>query len=265
MAEKRFCRYQTVQVLWWLATFAMLILLVNLPAQAQVMDLQVPAAEGLRVRNTGWAHLTDRLEFLLFALDVVLTFLITAAIAYHPAARQSRRSLDELRLPKMLFVYGLIGLTVGFLVIHHGYLIGFVIFGIGGLLRFRTSGESPLETMRMILVTVMGLCVGLDVPGMALMVTAVAWGVFYFLGQKHYHSVEIKLVDEKHADRDRAAIRALIEAAGAEVLSENRVRFKQTVEYLISVPRADGIRELEAALKTERETKKSAIADWHVS
>lgn len=248
-----------------LAAAALVVVATAMPGLAQTLELAIPGAEDVAIHDTGWGQFRDREELVLFALDVLLTLGITAAIAYHPCLRTERRSVADFRLPRTLFVYGLIGMTVGFLVVHHGYLIGFVIFGIGGLLRFRSSGETPLETMQMILVTVMGLCVGLEVPAMAIIITGLAWGVFYVLGSTEYHSVEIKLADDKRNERGRAAVRALIEETGATVVTERKARFKSSVEFIVSVQRAAGTGRIEAALAERQAQKGGEIADWHIA
>ena len=76
--------------------------------------------------------------------------------------------------------YALIGMVVGFLVTNHGALIGFVIFGIGGLLRLRTDADTTRDMMRLILVILIGLCVGLDLPVMAVIKTPSALLIMRF-------------------------------------------------------------------------------------
>lgn len=233
-------------------------------AIAQSMTLDMPNAEDVLLHDTGWALLLQTRELLLFLLDFVVTVLLTAAIAYHPMAKASRTSIGDLELPVLLFVYGIIGMTVGFLVIHHGYLIGFVIFGIGGLLRFRTSGESPRETMRMILVTVIGLCVGLDVPPIAIFISAVAWIVLYVLGRTENHSLEIKFTDDRKLLDGISAVREILGRFGAKVVAENRARFKSTVEFVFTVNHDVGIDAISSELEVLRSKKAGPIADWHL-
>ena len=55
----------------------------------------------------------------------------------------------------------LIGMAIGFLVLQHGAIIGFVVFGIGGLLRFRSVLRNATDTVEVILVTLLGLCVAI--------------------------------------------------------------------------------------------------------
>ncbi len=149
-------------------SFLLASLWIATPLAAQV-DPSGMLAENLKVTGKGWGQLTDLEEMGQFLLGLIEVTVMTAAIAYHPATRTDRRKLAEYQVPGTLFVYALIGMVVGFLVMNHGAIIGFVIFGIGGLLRFRTDVDKMSDTMRLILVTLVGLCVGLDLPVMALM------------------------------------------------------------------------------------------------
>ena len=234
-------------------------------AIAQTVGLDLPSGEDLLIHDTGWGLLLNPTEIIVFVLDVIVTLLLTAAIAYHPIIRADRNNIRDLDLPVSLFVYGMIGMVVGFLVIHHGYLIGFVIFGIGGLLRFRSSGESPRETVRMILVTVIGLCVGLDVPPMAVLITAVAWTIFYVFGRMAHHSVELKFVDAKRSEEGIRQVKDLLTRFGARVVKVNRGRFKASAEIVFTIHRELGLRAIAEELNTVKNPKHGPVADWYMT
>ncbi|WP_084353622.1 hypothetical protein [Primorskyibacter flagellatus] len=92
----------------------------------------------IEVRGRGWDQLRNPDELLEFALALVETTVLAAGIAFHPVNLATRRTRADFDAPRDLFVYALIGMIVGFLIMHHGYLIGFVLFGLGGLLRFKS-------------------------------------------------------------------------------------------------------------------------------
>ncbi|NJM34915.1 MAG: multidrug transporter AcrB, partial [Rhodomicrobium sp.] len=60
-------------------------------------------------------------------------------------------------------IYWTIGITT--------VLVGFVIFGLGGLMRFRTETSSTRDTSRLIIVTLIGLICGLNLPHFAVLAT----------------------------------------------------------------------------------------------
>lgn len=61
-----------------------------------------------------------------------------------------------------------------------GAEIALVLFGIGGLIRFRTVFGDPRRTGLMILITILGLCCGMSQYAVALLAFAVIWMVRYF-------------------------------------------------------------------------------------
>ena len=74
---------------------------------------------------------------------------------------------EEAELPKVLIMYALVGAVVGEIVLEYGMVVGFVIFGLGGLMRFRTDAASTRDTGRLIMVTLIGLIAGLNLPHFA--------------------------------------------------------------------------------------------------
>src|SRR5262245_34159804 len=86
----------------------------------------------------GWDRFTDVWFMLDMAVVLVLAVLLGAAIAYHPLSRSKASSIAELEQPKTFIMYALVGALIGLIVPHYP-VMGMVIFGIGGLLRFRTE------------------------------------------------------------------------------------------------------------------------------
>ncbi|HLU47438.1 MAG TPA: hypothetical protein VK116_05115 [Planctomycetota bacterium] len=97
-----------------------------------------------------------------------------AFLGYHPHYRGRVGSLDDIDLPKIAITYTVVGALVGFLVSTNSYL-GLAIFGIGGLMRFRTVLSSAKETGRLILATMIGMIWGVGEWVTALAITAFAW------------------------------------------------------------------------------------------
>ena len=120
----------------------------------------------------------------LFAFDCLIVISIASAIVYHPVRVKARRRVRDLELPRMFLLFGLIGMLIGFLVLQYGAVIGFVVFGIGGLLRFRSTLRTPTDTVEVILVTLIGLCVGLNLQNMAILTGVAMWILIWFFGRK---------------------------------------------------------------------------------
>ena len=97
-------------------------------------------AEGsLAPAALGWGGFTD-LRFMAQSLGVLLlAATLGAIIGFHPATKHTVDNLDEAELAPIFVMYAVIGAVIGEAVREYGTVVGFVVFGIGGLLRFRTA------------------------------------------------------------------------------------------------------------------------------
>lgn len=109
-------------------------------------------------------------EFLAAILGAIA---LGAALAYHPLATR-KASLEDLDQPKIVITYSVVGALVAMVVAHIPEM-GFAIFGIGALMRFRTELGAAKETGRVILSTVLGIACGLGFWMVALVGTVIAW------------------------------------------------------------------------------------------
>lgn len=216
------------------------------------------------LRDQGWRQVTNLPEMLEFLIAVVTAAVLTAAIAYHPVILSERRSREDYQEPRSLFMYALIGLLVGFMVMHHGYLIGFVIFGIGGLMRVKTDTEDIGDTRRLILVTLLGLSVGLNLPVMATIATACACVIIWVLGRKMHVTVEVQFESMKLMRLHMDTLRDLLRERGFDVLAMSKQRFKSTTNYIVVVPGAGGRSNLVREMTSISAAKLHGISDWHV-
>lgn len=234
------------------------------PALAQVATGLEASLPEITVRGRGWGQLLQPRELLDFALALVETSVMTAVIAYHPVLSANRKTRSDFETPRALFVYALIGMVVGFLIMHHGYLIGFVLFGLGGLLRFKTD-DSAGDTMRLILVTLIGLCIGLDLPVIALITTASAFVILYILGGPANFGVDIQFSNKKRPVLDSMqVVRDELQKAGFRTISISRTKFKSTVHYVVTGVNGARRSALEREMSRLAEDKASGISDWHV-
>ena len=195
--------------------------------------------------GNGWAEWNDRQELVAFLIDAVVTLILAALIAHHPIRRRDLPTLQSVALPRLFYLYALIGMAVGFLVVNHGAVIGFVVFGIGALLRFRSNMDDPLDTVEMILVTVLGLCVGMDLPVMAVLIGAVAWIVILMVGRNTHFLLTLRAEDNGQVDRALTLAEAKAKQNAWRILRSTRSHAKPAAEMLVSMPRSVGITEAE--------------------
>ena len=218
----------------------------------------------LNLHGNGWKQITNLKEMADFALALVEITVLTLAVAFHPVSVSMRRSRADFELPRTLFLYAVMGMTVGFLVLHHGYIIGFVIFGIGGLLRFKTDVENPTHTTRLILVTLIGLCVGLDLPVMAAIATISAGLIVQFMSPRAKFALEVRFSEKKSVQQSMDKLSALLNERGFTTLSVAKTKFKPAAEFLVDGARGTRREVLMREVADIQATKLVPIEDWHV-
>lgn len=103
-------------------------------------------------------------------------------IAVHPTNAKSRWTSDVglAEQHKTLPLFATVSVMVAAIVEAYPAM-ALVVFGIGGLLRFRTDMGQPKLTGRALLATIMGLAVGLQLFPLAIMGTAFGWVLIYFI------------------------------------------------------------------------------------
>ncbi|THD82424.1 hypothetical protein E7811_15385 [Aliigemmobacter aestuarii] len=241
-----------------------MVIMTALPGTAAGIDGLTQIDGALQLREQGWQQLQNLPELLEFLVAVLFASALTASIAYHPVVRSERRTADDYQEPRTLFMFGLVGLLIGFMVLHHGYLIGFVIFGLGGLMRFKTDTGDIGDTRRLILVTLISLSVGLNLPVMAAIGTACAWAIIWVLGRQMHVTLQVQFESGKLQRLNMDVLRDLLRERGFQVISANKQKFKSNAEYLLVVEGGPGRNALLREMTSIVSSKLHGITDWHI-
>lgn len=210
----------------------------------------------------GWTGFTNFPFLIHTLLTLVLAAVLGAIIGYHPKHVAAADTLEELEAPKVYILYAVIGAIIGILVIQYNLVIGLVIFGIGGLIRFRTQLRSANLTGRVIFVTLIGLACGLDLPHVGVLATAFAFALVYVMERRVTYRVDINALDRDVFAESAAAYRALLEKHGCRVLSERKNLQKERVSLLVSGPQGIRRNELEALIESGIEGRLKGAVDW---
>lgn len=242
---------------------AILITAVPIMTSAQVPEGSIVLPSDVTISGSGWGQLRDLAEMGNFFLAVLETMVFVSAFAFHPKASAIRQGQRDWMVQASLFLFGFIGMLIGFLVIHHGYLIGFVVFGIGGLFRFRMESSSLLDGALLILVTLIGLSVGLDLPVMALVATLAGWTTLWFVAARKTTVLELKFNDDDNLRSALSSIRQAMAAKGFHVVSVKKTEFKPVVELILSHKDADAVTDIPNVLE-ELKKEEFGIKDWYV-
>lgn len=210
----------------------------------------------------GWRGFLDVAFLGHTLLTLTLAAILGAVVAYHPKHTAAADTLEELEAPKVYILYAVIGAIIGILVVEYDTVVGLVIFGIGGLIRFRTILRSANLTGRVIFVTLIGLTTGLNLPHVAVLATAFAFVLVYILENRVTYRIDVQALAPEFIAESAAAYRALLEQNGCRVLSERKNPIKQRVTILVSGP--VGIRrdELEKKIDAGVESRLKGAVDW---
>ena len=220
-------------------------------------------SQGGDLVGEGWGGFGD-LAFLGKAvLTLSLATVLGAAIAYHPRRYRTVDSLEAADAPKVFVVYAVVGAIIGIMVLEYGLVVGFVIFGIGGLTRFRTDLPAP-DTGRLILITLIGLACGLDLPHLAVLAAAFGFVLFSLLDARATFHIAVKGLERDVVGQAAEAYRGVLERAGCRVLSERKSFAKEQVSFIFRAPYRLQRDRLARRLEAEVAEGLRGVVDWEV-
>jgi len=215
-------------------------------------------------QHEGWDGFTD-VAFLVNAfLTLVLAAVLGTLIGYHPRHLRTADTLEKIDAPKAYTIYAVIGAIIGIMVLKYGLVIGLVVFGIGGLIRFRTDLRAAMLTGEVILVTLIGLSCGLDLPHVAVLTTAFSFLLIYFIDARVTYRVEVKGLPDDRFVEAAAAYRQLLESRRCRVVNEKKNPAKQRVVLLFQSPHDVGRHQLEDDFDSRIEPALRGTVDWEV-
>jgi hypothetical protein len=174
----------------------------------------------------GWAAFGDRELYLRFATILIAATVSSALLAYHPVYRRRAISLADIDLRKTLIIYGIVGALIA-VICTVSPSMAFVIFGIGGLMRFRTDVGASKDTGHTIMATLIGLCWGLGLELVAVLATLFFWALIFALERSPPAELTVGGVSLLDMGRAADAYRAAIARAGGRVLGHAK-DFKRT-------------------------------------
>tara|TARA_R110002073_G_scaffold74100_8_gene181297 strand:+ start:3070 stop:3843 length:774 start_codon:yes stop_codon:yes gene_type:complete len=243
-----------------LATAALLCVPSLAMAQGGFDNPDDAVRSGVEALSEGWSNLGEPWMLLDMCIVLLMSLLLGAVIAYHPSTRRRLSTLAEFEQPKTFLMYSMVAAVVA-LIVKVQPAMAFVIFGIGGLLRFRTMVGEAKDTGRVILVTVVGLCCGLKIFIVALPATVIGWLVIYFLEKQVAGIILIAGVAEDSMREATITYRKLIVRAGCTIIGEQTKFVKRQFAFVVKVPNDFSREDLQAGFN-EIEERLRGKADW---
>lgn len=212
----------------------------------------------------GWSGFLDWPVMLECLGALLLATALGALIAFHPMTRGTVDTLEEAELPKVYIMYAVVGAVIGLAVLEFGTVVGFVVFGLGGLMRFRTDTASARDTGRLILVTLLGLISGLNLPHFAVISAVFAFVLIAIFDRHPICRLEVKEMPKERVAQSAEAYRSTLVKAGCKIVSEKKSFAKQRVEFVFRTSRSLTRERLHADLALLIPPDLKGEVDWEV-
>lgn len=190
---------------------------------------------------------------------LALAIFLAALIAYHPALRGRASTLEEIEQPKTFIMYSMVGALIAIIVKVQPNM-ALVVFGIGGLLRFRTEVGQAKDTGRVILVTVIGLCCGLELYVVAVLATVLGWLLIFALDSRKVESLVIQGLEKDAVQPASEAHLAALRELGCTIIGEEKRVKKGCVSFLYRPPRGLGRHQVERRIAEIPETQRGTVS-----
>jgi hypothetical protein len=181
-------------------------------------------------------------------------------LGYHPHYRGRVGNLDELDLPKIFITYTVIGALVAVIVQQNPYM-GAAVFGLGGLMRFRTLLSSAKETGRLIFATMIGIAWGVGAWPMALAMTSLAWILVFILDWSVAYRIVVRRL-EGSLDDSVAAYREVLESFRCAITQIKQNPNKAQVTFVFKASRNHSKDALQEAFDEEIPDELRGSVDW---
>lgn len=214
--------------------------------------------------SIGWAGFLDTEALIQSFMALVLATFLGAVIGFHPTTARSIDTREEAELPKVSIMYALVGAVIGEIVLEYGLVVGFVVFGLGGLMRFRTDTSSTRDTGRLIVVTLIGLIAGLNLPHFAVLTTGFAWALIYLLEGRPICQLEVHEIPEGRVKQASEAYRRVLAELECTIIKEDKAFKKGRIDYVFRAPRNSTQEGLHKALCERVPADVRGEIDWEV-
>ena len=237
------------------------VALAPLLARAQELPSELTQPDWQPEGWPGFMHY-DLLANTLLAL--VLAAVLGAVIGYHPRRLAAADTLAEIEAPKAYVTYAVIGAFIGIMVLKFGLVVGFVVFGIGGLIRFRTVMQSASMTGYAIFVTLIGLAAGLNLPHIAVLATVFGFVLIFILDARVTYSIVVKGLSAERVVEAAAAYRRSLENYGCRIANEKRDLIKQREAFIFRSRQHVKSQDLDELFAKEIAPELRGAVDWEI-
>ena len=143
--------------------------------------------------------------------------------------------------------------------------MAFVVFGIGGLMRFRTDVGPAKDTGRVILTAVVGVCCGLKLLVVAVSATVFGWVMLWLLERVTFTRLLIKGLPPEALVPAADAYRRILLQSGCRIFGERKKVVGGEVSFVFAAPDPFQREKLEERLLLSVPEQLRGAIDWEVS
>ncbi len=183
----------------------------------------------------GWEAMKDPAKVGGFFVTILGSIALAALLGFHPFHREL--SLEDMDHPKTIITYAVVG-TFAALIVTPVPALAYVIFGIGGLLRFRTDVGTAKNTGRAILGTMIGLACGMGFWLPAIFGTVVAWILFAVLEYRVNLRMTVRNVKEETFADTLAAYSTALSNSGCRIVAIRKNPRKEQLVFVMQAKRS---------------------------
>lgn len=211
-----------------------------------------------------WTQFLDGWRIVDMALVFLLAAALAAIIAYHPRTREKAATLPELEQPKTFILYALVGAVIA-RIVEANSAMALVVFGIGGLMRFRTDVGPAKDTGRVILTAVVGVCCGLKLLVVAVTATAFGWVLLWLLERETFTRLLVKGLPPDAVVPSADVYRRILVQSGCRIFGERKKFVEGQVAFVFAAPDPFDREIFEERLMLSIPENLRGALDWEVS
>jgi hypothetical protein len=208
----------------------------------------------------GWEAFLEPEQYRHAGLVLITATFSGIILAFHPVYRARSLTLEDIEQRKTVVLYSSVGALIA-IICTVAPSMAFVIFGIGGLMRFRTNTGESKTTGHTIMGTLIGLCWGLGLQLVAVLATLYFWLMILVLEHVRVERLVIGGVETQNMARAAEAYREALSRAGCRVLGHSKSFKKGQMSFTLRLPRNFGIDDVSRAA-SEIPPELRGVFDW---
>ena len=143
-------------------------------------------------------------------------------------------------------------------------IVGLAIFAIPEIVALLRRDKAISNAAQLILVSLIGLTIGLDLPVMAASAAIAAWIVLWVFGGRQDLVLEVKFREDLNYAQALDGLKKSLSEKGFVWVTVTKPKFKSMAEITLATNAQDGRGNLVAHLSAMQSDETFGILDWHL-